>query len=76
MVYAIFGERLTTSEIPLGLATISFMGEDTNDRLGISLSGPLDINADGFSDIVLGSLRNSQAHEYAGKGYISLGNGI
>ena len=76
MVYAIFGESLTTSEFPLGLATISFMGEAADDRLGINLSGATDINGDGFSDILLGALRNSEAHDNAGKGYICLGNGI
>jgi hypothetical protein len=76
MVYVIFGENLTTSEIPLGLATISYMGESADDRLGISLSGPIDINNDGFSDILVGALRNGEAHLSAGKGYISLGNGI
>jgi len=76
MVYVIFGESLTRADIPLGMATISYMGEAADDRLGISLSGPADINNDGYGDILLGALRNSEAFEHAGKGYISLGNGF
>jgi hypothetical protein len=59
--------------IDLSTADVKFVGEDTKDRAGYSISGGLDINADGYGDMIIGAQREDAGGVYAGAAYIVLG---
>lgn len=55
-VYLIFGRSSGwTSDVDLGNADASFVGEEGDDRAGMSVSNGGDINGDGYDDIVIGA---------------------
>ncbi len=54
-------------------ADASFMGEDRDDRLGISISYAGDVNGDGLDDILLGAPFSNKAGADSGQAYLILG---
>jgi hypothetical protein len=66
--YLILGASLGgSSEIDLSLADYRFLGEDTYDYAGVSVSSAGDVNGDGLDDILVGAFGGS------GKAYLILG---
>ena len=51
---------------------IVMIGENINDRFGISVSNAGDVNGDGFNDVIIGAPMNDEAGSNAGKAYIYL----
>jgi len=54
-------------------ADVSFVGENEIDFSGYFVACNGDVNADGFSDILIGARENSDGASYAGKTYLILG---
>jgi hypothetical protein len=72
--YLILGRREGWQKDTLASeAAASFMGENTKDNAGISLSYAGDVNGDGYADLLIGADANSEAGQKAGKGYLLLG---
>jgi hypothetical protein len=69
--YVIFGHSSGwgTDELLTGEVDV-FHGEGTGDQLGIWLDMAGDVNADGLTDLVLGSRYNDEAHTNAGQAYL------
>ncbi|MCU0799074.1 MAG: integrin alpha, partial [Candidatus Thermoplasmatota archaeon] len=54
--YLIFGKASDwTMDINLSNADASFIGEETGDASGVSVSGAGDVNGDGYDDILIGA---------------------
>jgi len=58
-----------------GLADVDakFIGENEDDSAGYSVSGAGDVNDDGFDDMIIGALGNSDGGYFAGAAYLVLG---
>ncbi len=59
----------------LSTADISFIGENSGDQAGCSVSSAGDLNADGFDDFVIGAKGYDYNGHRAGKTYILFGSG-
>jgi hypothetical protein len=71
--YLILGVSLgTTSEIELSDADYSFVGEDSSDYAGWSVSSAGDVDGDGLDDILVGAYQNDDGGSEAGKAYLIL----
>jgi hypothetical protein len=71
--YLILGSSLgASSEIDLSLADYSFVGENSEDFAGMSVSSAGDVDGDGLDDILIGANGNSDGGLYAGKAYLIL----
>jgi hypothetical protein len=57
----------------LGLAHARLLGVKTEDRAGIGLAGPGDLNADGFDDLVLGAYGDDSTYDQSGAVYVVYG---
>jgi predicted transcriptional regulator len=72
--YLIFGRATGWSvNTDLSNADASFIGENAEDGLGISVAGAGDLNGDGYDDIVLDAPFNDESGTDAGKIYIIFG---
>jgi len=71
--YLIFGkDQGWTVDTDLGLADASFLGEAAGDML-FNVAGGGDVNGDGYADILVGSIGNSEGGNDAGQAYLLLG---
>jgi len=71
--YLIFGASLGgSSEIHLGDADYTFVGEATGDHAGWSVSTAGDVDGDGLDDILIGALQNDNGESDAGTTYLIL----
>ena len=64
--YLLLGPTSTAGEYSLGAAAAKVEGAAANDRLGASVSPAGDIDADGFDDLLLGSLNDDTGITNAG----------
>jgi len=75
-VYLIFGKPTGWSmDTPMSNANAdaSFMGEDSQDYCGASVSGAGDVNGDGYDDILIGAPYNDDGGENTGQAYLVFG---
>jgi hypothetical protein len=76
-VYLILGSSLGVSSIiDLSLADYSFIGENSYNFAGSSVSSAGDVDGDGLDDILIGASGNDEAGPYAGKIYLILGSSL
>ena len=76
-VYLILGSSLNgVSTFELVDADYSFVGENSNDESGRSISGAGDIDGDGISDILIGAPYQDDGGSNAGKAYLFSGASI
>jgi len=52
------------------------VGENPNDRAGVSVSSAGDVDGDGLSDLLVGAYYNYDGGDYAGKAYLILGSSL
>ena len=72
--YLILGKASGWSmDTNLSDADASFLGEDWGDDSGYSIAGAGDVNGDGYDDILIGAIRDSDGGYYAGQTYLILG---
>jgi hypothetical protein len=72
--YLILGASLgSTSEIDLSHADCSFVGEDSGNYAGWSVSSAGDVDGDGLDDLLVGAHHNEDGGVNAGKAYLILG---
>ena len=72
-VYLILGASLgSTGWIDLSLADHSFVGENSSDKAGQSVSNAGDVDGDGLDDILVGADQNDDGGGAAGKVYLIL----
>ena len=72
--YLILGKVTGWSmDTDLSTADASFIGEDAGDFSGYSVSGPGDVNGDGYDDILIGADRDEDGGELAGQTYLIFG---
>ena len=57
----------------LSASDASFLGEDTGDWAGNSVSGAGDVNGDGYDDFLIGAPYNDDGGDHAGQTYLVLG---
>jgi hypothetical protein len=75
--YLILGSSLgNDANIDLSTADYSFIGEDSWDRSGISVSSAGDVDGDGLDDILIGASYNTDGGTEAGKSYLILGSSL
>ncbi|NQT29414.1 MAG: FG-GAP repeat protein, partial [Candidatus Saganbacteria bacterium] len=68
--YLIYGSAYSLyGEIDLGTADASFVGENQEDNIGMTLSGAGDVNGDSYADILLGSHGTYDAYLFYGPVY-------
>jgi hypothetical protein len=60
----------------LSAADASFVGENSHDHSGISVSSAGDVDGDGLGDLLIGAFRNADGGWAAGKTYLFLGSSI
>ncbi len=60
-------------DFPVAGADASFIGEEEGDESGRRVSKAGDVNADGYSDLLIGAALNDQGGPDAGKAYLILG---
>ncbi|MBL4721308.1 MAG: FG-GAP repeat protein, partial [Alphaproteobacteria bacterium] len=76
--YVVFGSETPLSSIDLsdiaqGVGGFKLTGENTNDYTGISVSSAGDVNGDGLSDLIVGSLQNGEGGVHSGAAYVVFG---
>ncbi|MCK5772682.1 MAG: FG-GAP repeat protein, partial [Thermoplasmata archaeon] len=72
--YLILGKASGWSmDTDLSNADASFIGEDTSDQSGYSVSGAGDVNGDGYDDLIIGATRDDDGGSEAGQTYLILG---
>ncbi|MFX0052038.1 MAG: integrin alpha [Candidatus Hermodarchaeota archaeon] len=62
-----------SSPLDLSYANASFIGENADDRSGVSVAGAGDVNADGFDDFLIGASLDDDGGSNAGQTYLILG---
>ncbi|MFX1286609.1 MAG: integrin alpha, partial [Promethearchaeota archaeon] len=73
--YLILGRPTANWQMDLDLsaASASFIGEDSDDHSGTSVTGIGDVNKDGYDDILIGATWNGEGGYRAGQTYLILG---
>ncbi len=66
----------TSSTIDLSQADFAFIGENSDDQAGISLSPAGDTDGDGLDDLLMGAHKNDDGGSNAGKAYLILGSSL
>ena len=77
--YLLLGSTLaasTSSTIDLSNADFAFIGENSDDRAGYSVSSAGDVDGDGLDDLFVGAHRNDDGGSDAGKAYLLLGSSL
>jgi hypothetical protein len=62
----------STNTSSLAAADYSFVGENTGDSAGISVSSAGDVDGDGLDDLLVGAYENDDGGTSAGKAYLIL----
>ena len=76
-VYLILGASLgDVSTMSLADADYVFIGEDTDDWAGSSLSSAGDVDGDGLADLLIGADGNDHGGDWSGKVYLVLGGSL
>jgi len=74
--YLILGKETGwQKDVSLGDSDASFLGEANVDYSGISVSGPGDLNGDGYDDILIGASNNDEGGDNFGQTYVIFGKG-
>jgi concanavalin A-like lectin/glucanase superfamily protein/FG-GAP repeat protein len=72
--YVIFGKSLDWNiDTNLNQSDASFLGEDSDDYSGYSVSSAGDVNGDGYDDILIGAYNDEEGGSQAGQTYLILG---
>jgi len=72
--YLIYGcDDCLTQNMDLSNANASFIGENSGDNFGWSVSSAGDVNGDGFGDLLIGAKGNDDGGPGAGKSYLIYG---
>ena len=72
--YLIFGKASGWAmDTDLSASDASFLGEDQEDRSGLSVSGAGDVNGDGYDDVLIGAYLDDDGGSAAGQTYLILG---
>jgi len=72
--YLVLGKSIGwTTNVGLGLADASFIGEMPEDYAGILLGRAGDVNSDGFADFLISAPGNDDGGNYAGQAYLIFG---
>ncbi|MFQ6093336.1 MAG: putative Ig domain-containing protein [bacterium] len=73
LIFGLFGFAQAIDRIDLSQVHASFVGENGDDRLGVSVSLAADINGDGYNDVFISAVRNDYGGSNAGQIYLILG---
>jgi hypothetical protein len=75
VAYIVFGSNVRQdvflANITVSGEGIKISGENSGDITGLSVGGTLDVNGDGYADVVIGA---PHANEYAGSSYVVFGS--
>jgi hypothetical protein len=82
--YLVFGSTVaaqlladpTATAFDLGTADAAFVGEETGDKSGISVSSAGDVDGDGLDDLLIGAPENIDGGNNAGKTYLLFGSTV
>jgi hypothetical protein len=79
IAYLVLGP--VTGTLDLSLSDAKFVGEETDDLAGVSVSGAGDVDGDGRDDVLVGAQCNNEgtrppAHICAGAAYLLYGGGL
>jgi hypothetical protein len=77
--YLILGATLlgrSSRTLNLFLADQIFVGENSGDNAGISVSSAGDVDGDGLDDLIVGAVANDDGGDAAGKAYLILGSSL
>jgi len=70
------GASALSGSLSLSSADAKFTGETAGDQVGYSVSGRVDVDDDGYDDLILGNRKEDyEAEDYGGKAYIISGAG-
>jgi predicted nucleic acid-binding Zn-ribbon protein len=74
-VYLVLGKAAGWAmDTSLGASSATFWGEDMSDNAGFSVGGDVDVNGDGYDDLLVGAPEDNDAHFwYSGQSYLILG---
>jgi hypothetical protein len=73
-VYLIYGEALSGESDIISVADVTYVGENSGDKLGFSVSAGGDINGDGIEDLLMAASFNDDNGFRSGKVYLIYGS--